>query len=192
VLTGSVDPAGRLPLSFPGAGSSQPSSYLAAPLGLRNEVSVVDPTPLWPFGHGLSYAAASWGEASSPDPSWPTDGTVAVTLDVHNPHARAAHEVVQVYLHRPTADVALPEQRLIAAARVDLEPGQTRPVTFRLHADLTSHTGRAGTRHVVPGEVELRLAASSADVRSVVRLRLTGPARPVGIDRVLHAEVELS
>ena len=54
------NPSGRLPVSFPAAGASQPSTYLAAPLGRRSEVSTIDPTPLFPFGHGLSYAPVTW------------------------------------------------------------------------------------------------------------------------------------
>ena len=66
VLTGRVNPSGRLPVSFPGAGSTQPSTYLAPVLGRRSDVSVVDPTPLFAFGHGLSYAAPPGARWSSP------------------------------------------------------------------------------------------------------------------------------
>ena len=77
VLAGRVNPSGRLPVSFPGPGSTQPSTYLAPTLGRRSEVSVVDPTPLFPFGHGLSYASATWGEVSGADGgTWATDGAV--------------------------------------------------------------------------------------------------------------------
>jgi beta-xylosidase len=193
VLTGVVNPSGRLPVGFPGAGSSQPSSYLAPPLAGPSEVSTIDPTPLFPFGHGLSYAPATWGPATSnTGERWATDGCYDVTLTVTNSHDRATSEVVQVYLHRAFGEVALPVRRLVATARVDLGPRQSGEVTFLLHADLTAYTGRARERIVHAGEVELRVAASSADVRSVLALTLTGPTRHVGHDRVLHPQVHIS
>lgn len=192
VLTGRVNPSGRLPVSFPGPGSTQPSTYLAPVLGRRNEVSVVDPTPLFPFGHGLSYAAATWGEvAGTGGPSWDTDGTTEVTVELANESEREVSEVVQVYLHDEAASVVRPVQQLIGAARVDLGPGDRRLVRFRLHAELTSFTGRDLVRIVEPGRVELWVGASSADIRAVLPLELTGPLRQVGADRALEPEVSI-
>lgn len=190
VLTGRVNPSGRLPVSFPGAGSTQPSTYLASALGQRSEVTVVDPTPLFPFGHGLSYAGATWGAVTSgTGPRWETDATTEVSVELANDTEVPVSEVVQVYLHDVTASVVRPVQQLVAAARVDLRPGEARRVTFTLHADLTSFTGRDLLRVVEPGAVELRVGASSADVRATVALELTGPPRHVDADRVLEPTV---
>jgi beta-xylosidase len=114
-----------------------------------------------------------------------TDGTIGFSLTVRNTGARSGAEVIQVYLHDPVAQVARPVNRLIGYARVHLEPGQAKWVSFHFHADLSAFTGLAGERIVEPGDVELRLAASSTDVRHVVRLRLIGPQRVVGPDRRL-------
>jgi beta-glucosidase len=180
-------------VSFPGAGSSQPSTYLAPALGQKSEVTVVDPTPLHPFGHGLSYAAATWGAITSPTgPRWDVDGTTEVRVELRNDAEREVSEVVQVYLHDAAASVVRPVQQLVAAARVDLEPGECRTVSFRLHADLTSFTGRDLLRVVEPGAVELRVGASSADIRGTVALELVGPVRHVGPERVLLPEVSVS
>ncbi|MGY1794724.1 glycoside hydrolase family 3 N-terminal domain-containing protein [Geodermatophilus sp. SYSU D00525] len=187
VLSGRVSPSGRLPVSFPRAGSSQPATYLAAPLGRRTDVSTVDPTPLFPFGHGLGYGAATWaGVRPVGGPEWDTDGTAELEVELRNDTDREVTEVVQVYLHDPVAEVVRPVQALVAARRVDLAPGSTATVRFSLHADLTSFTGRDGARIVEPGEVELRVGASSADVRETLRFTLTGGRRTVGFERVLH------
>ncbi len=192
VLSGRVNPSGRLPISFPAAGAPQPGTYLAPRLAQRSEVSVVDPTPLFAFGHGLSYAPATWSEPAISSKRWPTDGACTLELTLRNDASIATSEVVQVYLRDPVAEVARPAQQLIAARRVDLPPGAHRTVRFDLHADLTSYTGRDGHRQVDPGAVELLVGASSADIRATVPVRLVGPRRRVGFDRVLHPTVTIS
>ncbi|MDP9394844.1 MAG: glycoside hydrolase family 3 C-terminal domain-containing protein [Actinomycetota bacterium] len=192
VLTGRLEPAGRLPVSFPGPGGSQPATYLAAPLASSTEVSSIDPTSLFAFGHGLSYGETTWSGVTGTSGEWPTNGECEVSVTVRNAGDRVTSDVVQVYLHDAVAQVARPVQQLIAAQRVDLPVGGERTVTFRLHADLTSYTGRAGQRIVDPGAVELRIGASSVDIRGTVPLTLTGARRVVGHDRVMHATVELS
>ncbi|MEV6237575.1 glycoside hydrolase family 3 N-terminal domain-containing protein [Lentzea sp. NPDC051838] len=184
VLSGRVNPSGRLPVSFPGPGSSQPSTYLTAALGARTEVSTVDPTPLFPFGHGLSYAPATWLTVGVEAREWPVDGTCRVVTVLRNDLEIATTEVVQIYLHDPVAEVARPVRQLIGAVKVDLAPGETRTVTAALHADLTSYTGRAG-RLVEPGDVELHVGPSSANIHTVLRLMMTGARREVGFDRVM-------
>jgi beta-glucosidase len=193
VLAGRTDPGGRLPVSFPGPGSVQPATYLGAALAGRTEISSVDPTPLFAFGHGGSYAPATWVDVTPRSPEqWPTDGCAVVSVTLRNDdRARAVSEVVQVYLHDPVAEVARPVQQLVAAARVDLAPGAQRTVTISLHADLASYTGRDGRRRVDPGAVELWVGASSADIRGRLAFTMTGPPRIVGLDRALWAQVDL-
>ncbi|HEX7301850.1 beta-glucosidase family protein [Lentzea sp.] len=187
VLGGRVNPSGRLPVSFPGAGSTQPSTYLSPQLGRRSEVSNVDPTPLYPFGHGLSYAPATWVAVGSEEREWPTDGVCKVHVVLRNELEVATTEVVQIYLHDPVAEVARPVRLLVGALKVDLEPGQTRTVTAELHADLTSYTGRSGRRQVDTGDVELHVGTSSANIHTALRLTLAGEKREVGFDRVMSA-----
>ncbi|MBG0853128.1 glycoside hydrolase family 3 C-terminal domain-containing protein [Streptomyces spinoverrucosus] len=193
VLSGRVNPSGRLPVSVPRLPGGQPWTYLQPPLGLAGEVSNLDPTPLYPFGHGRSYTTFEWTDAEGdPQTTIGTDGTYDLSVTVRNTGDRAGAEVVQLYLHDPVASVTRPDVRLIGYERVELEPGDSRRVTFHFHPDLSSFTDRSGRRVVEPGELELRLAASSTDVRHTARLTLTGPVRALGPDRHLRCETEIS
>jgi beta-xylosidase len=207
VLTGRVNPSGRLPVSVPRHPGGQPWTYLAPPLGQQGEASTVDPTPLHPFGHGLSYTTFAW-ETPEADTDTDagvgvgtgtgtgtgtlrTDGEATVRLTVRNTGDRPGTEVVQLYLHDPVARITRPVVRLAGYARVQLDPGATAEVCFTFHADLASYTVREGLRIVEPGALELRLAASSVDVRHTVPLTLTGEERVVDHRRRLACEVQV-
>ncbi|MER6979915.1 glycoside hydrolase family 3 N-terminal domain-containing protein [Streptomyces carpinensis] len=193
VLSGRVNPSGRLPVSVPRGPGGQPWTYLQPPLGLAGEVSSLDPTPLYAFGHGRSYTAFSWEDFRGAERTdIGTDGSLDLSLTVRNTGDLAGAEVVQLYLHDPVAAVTRPDVRLIGYQRVELAPGESSRVTFRFHADLSAFTDRSGRRVVEPGVLELRLAASAADVRHTERLTLTGPVREVGLNRRLRCETEVS
>ncbi|GGS23961.1 glycoside hydrolase family 3 N-terminal domain-containing protein [Streptomyces griseoviridis] len=192
VLSGRVTPSGRLPVSVPRLPGGQPWTYLQPPLGLAGEVSNLDPTPLYPFGHGRSYTTFAWEDPAGSDPEITTDGTYEMAVTVRNTGDRTGAEVVQLYLHDPVARVTRPDVRLIGYRRLELAPGAARRVTFRFHADLSAFTDRTGRRVVEPGALELRLAASSTDVRHTARLTLGGPERVLGAERRLLCAVEVS
>lgn len=192
VLSGRVNPSGRLPVSVPHVPGGQPWTYLQPPLGLADEVSNLDPTPLYPFGHGRSYTTFAWEDFAGTDPETGTDGSYDLSLTVRNTGDRAGADVVQLYLHDPVASVTRPDVRLVGYQRVELEPGEAARVTFRFHTDLSAFTDRSGTKVVEPGALELRLAASSAEVRHTARLNLSGPVRRVGADRRLRCETSVT
>ncbi|MEU8455554.1 glycoside hydrolase family 3 N-terminal domain-containing protein [Streptomyces griseoaurantiacus] len=189
VLSGRVNPSGRLPVSVPRDPGSQPSTYLGARLAHVSGVSSIDPTPAFAFGHGLSYTRFDWADLVVEAGQADTDGEFALSFTVRNAGDRQGVEVVQLYLHDPVASVVQPVQRLIAYTRVDLEPGEVRRVRITVPADLASFTGRDGRRVVEPGVLELRLAASSADPRLTAEVTLTGAERHVDHTRRLHATV---
>ncbi|MFF3203092.1 glycoside hydrolase family 3 N-terminal domain-containing protein [Streptomyces sp. NPDC002962] len=191
VLSGRVNPSGRLPVSVPHVPGGQPWTYLQPPLGLAGEVSNLDPTPLYPFGHGRSYTEFAWEDFSGPDAEIGTDGSYDLSVTVRNTGGRAGAEVVQLYLHDPVASVTRPDVRLIGYQRLELAAGGSARVTFRFHADLSAFTDRAGRRVVEPGDLELRLGTSSGQVREVARVRLTGPVREVGAERRLRCEADV-
>jgi beta-glucosidase len=190
VLAGLVNPSGRLPVSVPRDSAGLPATYLSPKLAQRSEVSSVDPTPAYPFGHGLSYTRFEWSDAAG-SAVWPADGPATAAVTVRNAGERSGAEVVQLYLHDPVAQTTRPVVRLIGYARVELEPGQAARVSFEVHADVASFIGRDGTRIVEPGAVELRLARSSAEFVSALPMSLTGGERAAGPDRQLQPQVSV-
>ncbi|MGB3442330.1 MAG: glycoside hydrolase family 3 N-terminal domain-containing protein [Actinophytocola sp.] len=184
VLTGRVSPSGRLPVSVPADPFASPSPYLGAPLAMRNGSSSVDPTPAFPFGHGLSYTSFEWTDVTG-------DG-LTVSVTVTNTGARDGAEVVQLYLHDPVAQVARPVRRLLGFAKVWLAPGESRRVGFEVPPEATAFTGLSGKRVVEPGDVELWLGASSADVRHVLPAGIDGPEREIGPDEERDTRVTVT
>ncbi|MET9543252.1 glycoside hydrolase family 3 N-terminal domain-containing protein [Streptomyces sp. NPDC006553] len=191
VLSGRTGPSGRLPVSVPRHPGAQPSTYLASRLGHSSEVSSIDPTPAFGFGHGLTYTSFGWSDLVVEDTEVPTGGDVRLALTVANTGDRAGTELVQLYLHDPVASVVQPVQRLVGYVRLALDPGQSARIRAVVPADLASFTGRTGKRVVEPGELELRLGASSTEPRLTARVSLTGPVRQVDHRRRLHADFEV-
>jgi hypothetical protein len=185
VLSGRVVPSGRLPVEMPSSPGAQPSSYLRSRLAGKHPGSSVDPTPLFAFGHGLSYTSFEYADLALTPGEIPTDGTVDITCTVRNTGDRAGHEIVQLYLSDPVAQVVRPVRWLAGFARVPLEPGQARQVTFRLHADRTAFSGRSGARIVEPGEIRVAIGGASDQLPLQGSFLLTGPERLTGADRVL-------
>ncbi|WP_338682762.1 glycoside hydrolase family 3 N-terminal domain-containing protein [Streptomyces acidiscabies] len=186
VLSGRVTPSGKLPVQVPRTAGGQPGTYLHAPLGGNSRgVSNLDPTPAYPFGHGLSYTEFAYSGLTLGAAEIPTDGEVEISCLVRNTGDLEGTEVVQLYTADPVAQLPRPVTQLTGFARVALAPGQERRVTFRLHTDRLAYTGPAMHRIVEPGEITVMLGASSADIRLTGTLRLTGPVRRAGHDRVL-------
>jgi beta-glucosidase-like glycosyl hydrolase len=192
VLSGRVQPSGKLPVQIPRRPGGQPGTYLHPPLGGDSHgISNIDPTPLFPFGYGGSYTTFRLDDLNTSATEIPTDGELDVSVRVCNTGTRSGSEVVQLYLQDPVAQVTRPVRQLIGFARVQLEPGESARVRFHVHADRTAFTGRDLQRIVEPGEIEILAGTSSADLPSRVTLRLTGAVRVVGHDRQLTTPVDV-
>jgi beta-glucosidase len=193
VLSGRVQPSGKLPVQIPRGPGGQPGTYLQPPLGAEHTgVSNLDPTPLFPFGYGASYTTFDVDDLRISDKEVPTDGEFSVSVRVRNTGTRAGDEVVQLYLHDVVAQVTRPVRQLVGFARVRLEPGEAVAVQFRVHADRTAFTGRELRRIVEPGELDVLAGSSATDLPCRGTVRLTGPVRVVGHDRHLVTPVAVS
>jgi beta-xylosidase len=186
IIGGRVNPSGRLPVSVPATPGAQPSTYLASTLARRSDVSNIDPTARYPFGHGLGYTSFAWSDLRVEAAEATTEGTVGLSLTVENVGDRAGADVVQLYLHDPVASVVRPLQRLIGFQRVELEPGASVRLSVEVPSDLAAFTGRDGRRIVEPGSLVLGFGRSSADLPLQARVELAGPVRVVDHTRAMH------
>lgn len=184
LLSGAADFSGRLPVQIPNSPAGQPYTYLHPPLGDRQSwLSNLDPTPAFPFGHGLSYTTFAVEECAVDRELVATDSEFTVSVAVRNTGARAGAETVQLYFTDPLAQVTRPVRALLGFAKTELEPGARATVSFRVHTDRLAFTGLDGRRIVEPGEILLHAGSSSADTPFTRTVRLVGEQRDADVLR---------
>jgi beta-glucosidase len=165
LLTGRINPAGRLPVTLPKHVGQIPLHHDARRRGDRAEFygGYVDRdvAGLYPFGHGRSYTTFAFGEPESTPGSTTEPTTIAV--DVTNTGDRDGDEVVQLYVTDDVASVARPVRELLGFARVPIAAGATRRVTFTVHPSRLAFHGLDMTLATEPGAFTFALARSAAD-----------------------------
>ncbi|MDQ0644750.1 beta-xylosidase/alpha-l-arabinosidase [Microbacterium murale] len=161
VLSGRVNPSGRLPVSLPRAAGAQPYTYLHPRLGGASDVTATDPTPVRPFGFGLSYSRVAYGDLVV-DSEVTAGEAFAAAIEVTNTGSRTVDDVVQLYGRDVVASVTRPLAQLLAFQRVTLEPGQSATVTFTVPTQRFAFSDRTMTRVVEPGDVQVWVGADAA------------------------------
>jgi beta-glucosidase len=173
VLFGDYNPAGRLPVTFYKDVKDLPLFEDYAMKG--RTYRYFTGTPLYPFGHGLSYTTFAYRNLRTDVQSVPATGSVAVSVDVSNTGARAGDEVVQLYVSHPSSKITRAIKDLRGFRRVTLRPGETRTVRFSVPASSLAYWNERTHGWVVETEpVKLQVGASSADIRLEHAIRVTG------------------
>ncbi|WP_020017782.1 beta-glucosidase family protein [Promicromonospora sukumoe] len=173
VLSGRVNPSGRLPVSLPRSAGAQPYSYLHPILGGASEVTSTDSTPVRSFGFGLSYTTFE-RELVDVERSVEAGGTFRAVVVVTNSGQVAGSDVVQLYGHDVVSSVARPTAQLLGYHRVDLQPGESTTISFEVPTTRFAFSDRRMVRVVEPGDVEVWVGAHAAD--NVVRVVAEGIA----------------
>lgn len=175
VLVGKVNPGGRTPVTFSRSAGAMPAYYNHKRLA-RGFPRVEGFRPVFPFGHGLSYTSFEYTDLALPV-TVDVAGEIEVGCTVTNVGDRAGDEVVQMYLADPEASVVQPVRLLKGFVRLSLGVGESQRVTFRVPTDMMSFTGLEHQRVVEPGEINVAIGASSADLRLVGSVTLVGAVR---------------
>ncbi len=190
VLSGRVNPSGRLPVTMPRSAGAQPYSYLHPILGGPSEVTHADSTPVLPFGHGLSYTSFARSDLVT-DPEVAAGGTFTVQVQVRNTGERAGTDVVQLYARDVHASVTRPVAQLLGYRRVPLEPGDSAVVRFRVPTARLAFSDRSMVRIVEPGAIELWVGPSCAEQETTTRIAIAGPVHVVTTadERLVASEI---
>jgi beta-glucosidase len=183
-IFGVTNPAGKLPVTMPRHSGQVPihhgqkwgSGYRRTKADPHHGYLDMPSTPLFPFGHGLSYTIFQYGPLQLDSESVDVGGEIRASLTIRNAGGRAGTEVVQLYAEDTATGVTLPAQQLISFARVELEPGASRTVTFTVPLSLLAYTGMSGELMMEPGPVTIAAGSSSDDIRSAATVTVTGRA----------------
>lgn len=191
VIAGRVNPSGRLPVSLPRSAGAQPYSYLHPRLGGPSDVTATDPTPVRPFGFGLSYASFEY-DLLAVDEEVSAGAAFRAVVRVTNTGSMAADHVVQLYGHDVTASVTRPEAQLLGFHRLALAAGESAEIAFTVPTQRFAFSDRSMVRIVEPGDVQVWAGADAAtDVTRRATVRITGAAHTLtpADPRLVQAEV---
>jgi beta-glucosidase len=186
VLFGKHSPAGRLPAAFPRTTGAVPGYYAGNATGrpadpdlAKDTVRYHDQpiTPLYPFGHGLSYSEFRYGDLLQSTRSVAPGERIDISVTVENTGGVASDEVVQLYVRDPVASIARPVLELRGFKRIELAPGARKRVTFSLTPEQlafwapgpASQTGWL----VEAGRIDFWIGASAADLRASGSFEIT-------------------
>ena len=155
VLSGKVNPSGKLPVTMPRSVGQVPTVYNHKHSQYSRLFATNETGPLWPFGFGLSYSNFKY---SAPELN---DYSVSITVTNEGPYDGA--EVVQLYIRDEYASVTRPVKELKAFKRIFLKNGESQEVSFEITPDMLKCFGADNRWSVEPGDFTIMVGSSSAD-----------------------------
>lgn len=192
ILTGAAEPQGRLPYTIPRS-SGQVPIYVGQRFGSGYRRREDDPhggyvdgsaTPLYPFGHGLTYTRFAYTDLELSSTSVAPDGTVDVTVTVENTGDRCGVELVQLYAEDDAHGISRSALQLAGFHRLELQPGEKAKVKFALELPLLAYLSLEGRWIVEPGPIRISIGSSSSVLTTRCRLNVVGDIADVTERRV--------
>ncbi len=179
VLTGAVNPSGKLPFTFPEFLKDSPAfalnTYPGENLTAEYKEGILvgyrwfdtkKITPLYCFGYGLSYTQFNLAGMHTDKKMYKPNDVIKVTVRLKNTGKRPGKETVQLYINKTDAKVMMPEKQLKAFAKVNVLPGQTTSVTVNVPVkDLAYYSVESKKWIVEPGQYKILAGSSSRDIQ---------------------------
>lgn len=200
VLTGEENPSGRLPVCVAYNAGQIPIFYnhvngtswhQGASIGFTNYVDMPH-TPRYFFGYGLSYTTFNYSNLKVDKESMTADGSTQISVDVTNTGSVAGTDVVQLYVRDVFASMVRPEKELAGFARVPLNPGETKTVTFDLKATQLAFLTTDMKWKVEKGAVDVMIGKSCDDIALATQVQIENDAYIDGAKRNFYAVSEIN
>ncbi len=163
ILTGRVNPSAKLPVTVPRHVGQIQMIYNHKPSQYFHNYKDGDSSPLYAFGYGLSYTTFSYSEPRVDKTAIPADGSCTIRFELTNTGSRAGTEIIQLYIRDLYSSYTRPVKELKDFARIHLEPGETKSVTFVITPDKLACLDRDMKQHVEKGDFEIMIGGSSRD-----------------------------
>jgi beta-glucosidase len=196
VLFGDVNPGGKLPITFPRSVGQVPIFYNSKLAGTKShwyEDYVTEKvTPLYPFGHGLSYTDFEYRCLTIQPEQVRSGELVDISLDIENIGQVPGEEVVQLYIHDVLACTPRPIKELKGYHRLKLEPGEVRRITFHLAADQLAFYDLDTKLVLEAGQINVMVASSSQDIRLRGVFEIVGDPKVEVKERVFTCPVSVA
>ena len=187
VLTGKVNPSGKLPFTFPASLEQSPAHALNAYPGDNLNVKYKEGIlvgyrwfdtkkiePLYPFGYGLSYTSFDYAGLTTDKKTYKTGDIAKVTLKIKNSGRVAGKETVQLYVRKAPSAVLRPEKELKAFSKVSISAGATADVSLKFNVSDLAYFSETGKKWVIePGDYKILVGSSSRDIHLVGTIHIT-------------------
>ncbi len=195
-LFGAANPGGKLPITFPRHVGQLPIYYNQKPSGGKSywyrDYVTVEASPLYPFGHGLSYTTFAYDDFAISPLECRAGETVEIRLTARNTGKRAGDEVVQLYICDEVASLPRPVKELKGFARLELQPGERRTITFHLPVDQLAFYDQDMRLVVESGTIKVMVGSSSEDIRCEGSFTIVGDKKTPVAKRIFVCPVDIS
>ena len=163
IIFGEVSPSGKSPVTIPRSIGQLPFHYSMKEINYKKEYLFLEDGPIYPFGHGLSYGNFEYSDIKISSQDMTPDTEIEVSVTVKNTGDVKAKEVVQMYIKDEIGSVVRPDKELKGFEKIELNPGESKTVSFKITPKMLEFTGIKMEKVLEPGDYTVKIGTSSQD-----------------------------
>jgi beta-glucosidase len=161
IIFGEVSPSGKLPVTVPRSIGQLPYHYSMKEINFKKGYLFLEEGPIYPFGYGLSYANFEYSDIKVSNSEITPDTEIQVSVVVTNTGEMKAKEAVQMYIKDEIGSVTRPDKELKAFDKIELNPGESKTVTFKIAPKMLEFTGLKMEKVLEAGDYTVMIGTSS-------------------------------